>query len=172
MIIQKKNKKYKILLRVINKIITILRIFYNYIITHNTIFLINDIGEGNKFDKNITIHKPEKLKIGNENFFGENVHLIANGGIEIGNKCAIAADCKFITRQHTYGEKDIFITDQIGKKKPIKIGDDCWFGYNCIVLPGVTLGKGCVVAAGAVVNRSFDDYSVIGGVPAKILKKR
>tara|TARA_Y100000389_G_C17330128_1_gene447626 strand:+ start:182 stop:625 length:444 start_codon:yes stop_codon:yes gene_type:complete len=145
---------------------------YDYIIINNLILSIQSIGEGNKFDYNITIHRPEKLRIGNDNFFGQNTYLIANGGIEIGNKCAIAADCKLVTRNHTYKDKNIPIIDQPHTYKSITIEDDCWLGYNVIILSGVTLGKGCIVAAGSIVTKSFPSYSIIAGVPANIIRKR
>ena len=154
------------------KLIIILKKINHYIHTNNIISLLHSIGEGNKFDYNVTVHKPEKLKIGNNNFFGQNTYLIANGGIEIGNYCAIAADCKFITRSKEYHNKLIPVNKQPNKYQSIKISDNCWFGYNVIVLPGVTLGKGCIIAANAVVTKSFPEYSVIGGVPAKLIKRR
>lgn len=55
--------------------------------------------------------------------------------------------------------------------KPIKIGADCWFGGNCIVLPGVTIGKGAVVGAGSVVTRDVPDFAVVAGNPARVLKQ-
>jgi acetyltransferase-like isoleucine patch superfamily enzyme len=55
--------------------------------------------------------------------------------------------------------------------KPIKIGEDCWFGGNCIVLPGVTIGRGVTVGAGSVVTKDVPDYVVVAGNPARILQK-
>jgi acetyltransferase-like isoleucine patch superfamily enzyme len=57
-------------------------------------------------------------------------------------------------------------------EEPIVIGNDCWIGTRVIILPGVHLGNKCIVAAGAVVTRSFPDNCIIGGVPAKLLKIR
>ena len=54
----------------------------------------------------------------------------------------------------------------------ITIDDDVWIGANCTILDGINIGKGCVIAAGAVVNKSLLPFSVVGGVPAKLLKKR
>lgn len=54
--------------------------------------------------------------------------------------------------------------------KPINIGDNCWFGANVSVMPGVTIGNGCVIAAGSVVNNDVPDNSVVAGVPAKVVK--
>ena len=58
------------------------------------------------------------------------------------------------------------------KRTGIKIGKNCWIGAKVTILDGVTIGDGCIVAAGAVVNSSFPDNSVIGGVPARLLKQR
>lgn len=55
---------------------------------------------------------------------------------------------------------------------PVVIGSDCWLGVNAVIAPGVVLGNGCVVGAGAVVTKSFPEYSVVGGVPAKLLRVR
>jgi acetyltransferase-like isoleucine patch superfamily enzyme len=57
-------------------------------------------------------------------------------------------------------------------RKGIKIGKNCWIGSKVSILDGVQLGNGCIVAAGAVVTKSFPDNSIIGGVPAKLLKTR
>lgn len=56
------------------------------------------------------------------------------------------------------------------KALPIKIGDNCWFGANVSVMPGVTIGEGCVIAAGAVVTKDMPANSLIAGVPAKVIK--
>ena len=61
---------------------------------------------------------------------------------------------------------------QYVKSAPITIEDDVWIGAHSIILKGVTIGRGSVVAAGAVVTKSFPPYSIIGGVPAKLLKMR
>lgn len=56
------------------------------------------------------------------------------------------------------------------KALPIKVGDNCWFGANVSVMPGVTIGAGCVIAAGAVVTKDMPANSLIAGVPAKVIK--
>ena len=54
----------------------------------------------------------------------------------------------------------------------MNIGSDCWIGANSIILPGVTIGDGAIVAAGSIVSKSVDAYSIVGGVPAKLIKMR
>lgn len=63
-------------------------------------------------------------------------------------------------------------TNKIVERKKIDIGNDVWIGANCTVLDGVTIGDGCVIAAGAVVTKDIPDYAIAGGVPAKIIKYR
>ena len=58
------------------------------------------------------------------------------------------------------------------KKKPVNIGADVWIGANAIVLPGVTIGDGAIVAAGSVVTTNVEAYSIVGGIPAKEIKNR
>lgn len=61
--------------------------------------------------------------------------------------------------------------DNVEYARPIMIGDDCWIGGHVVVLPGVVIGRGCTVAAGSVVSRSVPEFSVVMGVPAKVVKK-
>jgi acetyltransferase-like isoleucine patch superfamily enzyme len=55
--------------------------------------------------------------------------------------------------------------------RPVTIGDDCWIGGHSVILPGVTIGKGCTVAAGSIVTRDVPDWSVVMGQPAKVVRK-
>jgi maltose O-acetyltransferase len=55
--------------------------------------------------------------------------------------------------------------------KPISIGDDCWIGAGSYILPGITIGRSCTIAAGAVVAKDVDAHSLVGGVPAKLIRK-
>lgn len=102
--------------------------------------------------------------------------------IIIGKKVIFGPHPTIITGDHrtdVVGKYIMDITDQDkyenGKNRydsPVIIEDDVWCGANVTILKGVRIGKGCVVAAGAVVTKSFPPYSVIGGVPAKLIKRR
>ncbi len=74
---------------------------------------------------------------------------------------------------HAYDRIDIPMAQQgEAPEKPILIGDDVWIGMRTIILPGVEIGSHSIVAAGSVVTKSFPEYSVVGGVPARRLKRR
>ena len=81
-------------------------------------------------------------------------------------------DVVIMATSHGYDRTDLPVRLQGGWEKPISIGNDVWIGTRVIVLPGVNLGDHCIVAAGAVVTKSFPAYSIVGGVPARLLKAR
>ncbi len=93
-------------------------------------------------------------------------YIQAINGISIGKNVIIAAGTKIVSAGH-----DLNHFSQHIPEAPIKIGDNCWLSANCVILPGVTLGPHTIVAAGAVVTKSFEEGNcVIGGVPAKKIK--
>ena len=96
--------------------------------------------------------------------------------LTIGKKVVFGPNPTIITGDHRYDIIGSYILDNQDKlpenDEPVVIEDDVWCGANVTILKGVTIGRGCIVAAGAVVTRSFPPYSIIGGVPAKLLKYR
>ena len=110
------------------------------------------------FGKNITI--------GKEVFINSGCHFQDQGGIEIGDGALIGHNVVLATINHDLNPK--------GNRKnhyaPIRIGAHVWIGSNATILPGVTIGDHAVVAAGAVVARDVPAMTVVGGVPAKVLK--
>ena len=72
---------------------------------------------------------------------------------------------------HNFEDKAKRIDEQGITTKPVIIGDDVWIGANAVILPGVTIGKHCVVAGGAVVTKDVPDHSLVAGVPAKLIKQ-
>lgn len=112
------------------------------------------------------------IKIGDNVGIGEFAYLGGAGGLTIGDNCIIGQYLSCHPENHVYNDKNELIRLQGVERKGIHIGPDCWIGSKVTFLDGVEIGKGCVVAAGSVVTKSFPDYSVIGGVPAKLLKIR
>jgi acetyltransferase-like isoleucine patch superfamily enzyme len=92
-------------------------------------------------------------------------------GIEIGDNTMIASGCKFIDHNHGIAKGEV-MWKQPAERGKIKIGSDVWLGCNVVVLKGVEIGDGVVVAAGAVVTKSIPPYEIWGGVPAKKIGER
>lgn len=96
--------------------------------------------------------------------------------LTIGKKVIFGPNPTIITGDHRMDVVGKFIMDSNEKlpenDAPVIVEDDVWAGANITILKGVTIGRGCVIAAGAVVNRTMPPYSIIGGVPARVLKRR
>jgi acetyltransferase-like isoleucine patch superfamily enzyme len=115
---------------------------------------------------------PSKVFVGENTFLNyENYFHISNGDatITIGRDCDIAPQCMFMCTTHSLGGQE----RRAGKLSflPIVIGNGCWIGTRALILPGVTIGDGCLVAAGSVVTKSFPSNVMVGGVPAEIIKR-
>ena len=117
--------------------------------------------------RRVEVLLPLGLKLGDNVAVGWFAELDARGGISIGNDTNISSHVKLITGSH-----DIENPEFTADFKPIIVGHHCWIGTGAIVLQGVTIGDGAVVAAGAVVTKDIPPYEVWGGIPAKFIKKR
>lgn len=114
----------------------------------------------------------EFIKIGNNVGIGEFAYLGGAGGLTIDDDCIIGQ--YFSCHPENHITENIYenIRHQGVTRKGINIGRNCWIGSKVTILDGVSIGEGCIIAAGAVVTQSFPENSVIGGVPAKLLKSR
>lgn len=108
------------------------------------------------------------LNVGDNTWIGHDFRAEGNGLVTIGNRCDIAPLVTCFTGGHKIGCHDRRAGE--GLTKEISIGDGCWIGGQSVLIQGVKVGDGVVVAAGAVVNKSVDADLLIGGVPASILK--
>ena len=108
--------------------------------------------------------KKAQIKIGNRSYIGDRTEIHAGDLVEIGNGCNISWNCTILDRDyHKLCSNEEII-------KPVKICDNVWIGCNCIILKGVTIGEGAVVAAGSVVTKDVPPKALVGGNPAKIIK--
>jgi len=109
--------------------------------------------------------------IGDRSGIGYNCELY--GEVNLKNDVLMAPECVFYTRNHEVSRTDIPMGAQgDGPSFPITIGNDVWLGRRVMVMPGVSIGDGCIVAAGAIVTKDFPPYTVLGGVPAKVIRSR
>lgn len=111
------------------------------------------------------------IKIGNNVGLGEFAYLGGAGGLEIGDDCVIGQYLSCHPENHNYDDTTKLIRHQGVSRSGIKIGKNCWIGSKVTVLDGVTIGDNCVIAAGAVITKDKPSNSVIGGVPAKVIKE-
>ena len=95
-----------------------------------------------------------------------------NGSITIGNHVHTGTNVIMLAFNHGFYTRDIPTKEQDYLDAPIVIEDDVWIGAGSIILAGVTIGKGAIIASNAVVNKDVSPYSIVGGVPAKIIKER
>jgi len=131
---------------------------------------LNSLGNGSKIYGSITILNPSKVEVGDEVTMNHGVSIIAKTEkIIIGDRARISAGAKLIsTGLNTELNKNEARTHHCA---PIVIGDDVWIGANSIITAGVTIGNGAVLAAGSVLNSNVAPMTVVGGVPAKPIKK-
>ena len=99
------------------------------------------------------------------------IHCTVIGPVSIGNNVNLAQGITVTALNHNFGDTTRKIDEQGISTKPVEIGDDVWIGANAVILPGVTIGRHAVVAAGAVVTNDVPNNCVVGGVPAKLIKQ-
>lgn len=112
------------------------------------------------------------INIGSNVGIGDFAHIGGAGGVIIGDNTIAGAYLSIHPENHIFENKAILIREQGVTRKGIEVGSNCWIGAKVTLLDGSKIGNGSIVAAGAVVNGSFPDNVVIGGIPAKILKYR
>jgi acetyltransferase-like isoleucine patch superfamily enzyme len=112
------------------------------------------------------------IEIGDKTFIGQNCAFNIAEKITFGYYCAIASGCQFIDHNHGFESRNSYIGEQMPVNAPIIIGDDVWLGVNVVVLKGVEIGRGAIVAAGSVVTKSIPPYEIWGGMPAKKISER
>jgi maltose O-acetyltransferase len=112
-----------------------------------------------------------RLSIGSRSQIGQNSRL--GGDIILGEDVLMGPDVVMMATSHAFDRIDIPINQQgATEEQPIIVGDDVGIGTRVIILPGVNIGDHSIIGAGSVVTKSFEAYSIIGGVPAKLIKSR
>ena len=99
------------------------------------------------------------------------IHCTVIGPVCIGNHVNLAQGITVTALNHNFADTNRRIDEQDISTRPVVIGDDVWIGANAVILPGVTIGRHVVVAAGAVVTKDVPDSCVVAGIPAKVVKK-
>ena len=169
-----------------------LRIYFCYILYHlignhlpASDFPINLFGKqirnllvkvfANKTGKNINIDKnaniSPNIEIGDNSGIGNNAKITSS--VTIGSNVMMGPNVSIYTSNHKFDRTDIpMIKQGHSETKPVIIENDVWIGANVIILPGVTIHEGSIIAAGAVVTKDVECYTIVAGNPAKVIKKR
>ena len=113
-----------------------------------------------------------RIEIGENCSIGPYSIIYGHGGVTIGNNVLIAGATMIIPNNHNFKDTSVPIAFQGNESLGIVIEDDVWIGHACSILDGIKIGQGSVIAAGSVVNENVEPYSIMGGVPAKLLMKR
>ena len=157
----------------------IIRIFLSFLpesrLFKLKVFLYNSFG-GLEIHKSARIYSSVNfstfpIRIGARSHVGANCIFIGSNGTEISieDDCDIAPNVVFVTGSHEIGSH--FRRAGVGMAKPIRIKKGTWIGARSLILPGVTIGEGCVVAAGSVVTKDVPSDTLVAGVPAIIKRK-
>ncbi len=125
------------------------------------------IGKSTSFHWRTRFFKPWKIVIGDNSIIGNDAMLDAREGITIGNNVSLSMGVWIWTMEHD--PQDPYYRGTGGS---VYIQDYVWISCRVVILPGITIGKGAVVAAGAVVTKDVAPYTIVGGVPAKEIGKR
>jgi maltose O-acetyltransferase len=133
---------------------------------------LGGVGTGIEFDWPVTINFSERVFLGDNIYVGPNSVLDGRGGLEIRDHTIISAEVRIMTSMHRFQHAKLLPYDEVELLRSVKIGMGVWIGVRAMVLPGVVLGDGCIVGAGAVVARSWEDGSIVVGNPARLVRKR
>ncbi len=125
------------------------------------------IGKGSHIHMGVDFFDPSGVEIGEDTIIGRNAFFDGRDKLKIGSHVDIASDVMVYNSEH-----DLKAEDFSAVVAPVEIGDYCFIGPRVIILPGVKVGKGAVLAAGAVVTKDVEDFAIAGGVPAKIIGER
>jgi len=120
----------------------------------------------------VIANKGTGITIGNNSAVGAQSFLGGQGGIRIGNDVIMGPGVKIFSENHHYHQPDISIRKQGESRKGVIIEDNCWIGAGAIILDGVSISKGCVVAAGSVVTKALPENSFAAGIPARVIRSR
>lgn len=122
---------------------------------------------------NVLFREPgEGLEVGDGSNIGAYAYIGCSGFIRIGKNVMMGPHVRLLAENHVFADTTRPMKEQGVVRETIIIGDDCWLGAGCTVTAGVTIGEGAVIAAGAVVTKDVEAFSIVGGVPAKIIRSR
>ena len=128
-----------------------------------------NMGSQSGIFRDVVIHCPQKVSIGNRCVIAEFVHIWGGGGVSIGDDVLLASHVAITSMSHAT-DAPVFASTSV--KKTVVIENNVWVGAGAVILPGVRLGTGCIVGSGAVVTKDVPSNCIVVGVPARPLRQR
>lgn len=127
--------------------------------------------KNSKFEYKIYVSDARQISLGS--FVRINENTFFQGNVNIGNHVMIAPNVSVYSKTHKYDDLNTpMVLSGETPTKTVVIEDDVWIGINAVILPGIRIGKGAIVGANSVVSKNVEPYSIVGGVPAKLIRKR
>jgi maltose O-acetyltransferase len=130
---------------------------------------LKHLGKNTVFQLGIRITSADQVSVGSNCNFAQGVFIAGGGGVLIGDWVGFGPDAKVWSVNHRFDDPDRPWQLQGWTKKPVVIEDDVWLAANVFVMPGVTIGKGAIISAGTVVNKSIPAYAVVSGNPGRVV---
>jgi acetyltransferase-like isoleucine patch superfamily enzyme len=131
-----------------------------------------EIGKHVVYYPGVWINPGMNIKLGDHVDLAKNVLITTKGGVEIGDRTLIGYNTQIFSVNHTIPEGRGKIFESGHTPAKVVIGKDVWIGAGVIILPGISIGEGSVVAGGSVVTKNVPEFTIVGGNPARILKER
>jgi acetyltransferase-like isoleucine patch superfamily enzyme len=133
---------------------------------------LRSLGNGVEIQPSVRFVFPEHIEIGDHVYIGPGSYLNGRGGLAIGDHVIMAPDVAIMTSMHRFRDAEMVPYDQVETLRPVRIGRCVWLGMRAMVLPGVEIGEGSIVGAGAVVTKSIPSCSIVAGNPARVIGTR
>lgn len=138
----------------------------------NFLRLFTKVGRQTSIRDGVSVWYPHRLKLGERVSINEGSYLGAFGNLEVGDGTMIGHKVSITTSEHRIPKRSETLRSSGIEARSVKIGEDVWLGAHAVVLGGVTIGNGAIVAAGSVVTKDVAPFAIVAGVPAKVVRFR
>jgi len=125
-----------------------------------------------RLSKSARFTHAQKIHLGKWVHVGKQCYLNGEGGITVGDGTIFAPEVVILSSTHRHKQDKLIPYDEFDEFRPVEVGKAVWLGYRSMIVPGVTIGDGAIIAMGAVVTKDVPNGAIVGGNPAKIIKQR